>query len=219
MSEETVRRLLMKKRDRLLPIKDSLLYEKDDADGIDQDIPEEYIDQEDSGEDADDMEASVQDDEQDSIDSEDADDINNDEKPVNSDEEEHNKNPLDNPYAVNYQLGDQVTIGYSNGTHMEMTGIIEGYDKEGFYRIKWDNGHLSNGFTDIALAEFMQEQNENTCICGSNKRIIEGTNIVCDRCGRILGDATNKKIQSIKKPVSTSRPSIEESIRNSMKVR
>lgn len=100
-------------------------------------------------------------------------------------EEEHT-NPLDNTYAEKYQLGQEVVLAYANGMKSKLTGVIDGYDKEGFYRVKWYNGKTTNGITDIALADLVDTMQESKCVCGSTKFINEGKHIVCDECGRYI---------------------------------
>lgn len=147
-----------------------------------------------------------------------------DDTEVALDSDEENVNPLDNPYAVKFKLGDDVVLSYANGTKTEMKGSIEGYDKLGFYRIKWADGMTTNGITDIALLDLVDTKvtaTEGRCICGSKKRIREGKDIVCDKCGRvlkesprILGDDDGEKIRAEHRPMSTSRKSgMEESIK------
>lgn len=131
-------------------------------------------------------------------------------------------NPLDNNFAVNFNIGDKVTFVYANGTSTEMNATIEGYDKEGFYRVKWDNGSVSNGITDTALRAVTQSQDESTCVCGSTDFVVENESVVCDRCGRKIREGLDhltvldqqrpkgkKMIRSIPHDMSTAtRPNI-----------
>lgn len=135
-------------------------------------------------------------------------------------------NPLDNNYAVNYTLGDEVVLTYANGTNSDLVGHVEGYDKEGFYRVKWDSGLTTNGITDIALADFVSSKKESRCICGCDDLITEGRYVVCDNCGRRIREATKmdhltvldkqrpkgkRMIRSEAHPMSTAaRPNIAE---------
>lgn len=102
--------------------------------------------------------------------------------------EEENPNPLDNPYAVNYTIGDTVSLSFADGTKTKVSGTIEGYDKEGFYRVKWDSGKTTNGITDLALADLVVDMEEK-CVCGSEEFVTEGKNLVCDKCGRIIKES------------------------------
>lgn len=140
-------------------------------------------------------------------------------------------NPLDNNYAVKHTIGDEVLLAYSNGTKSKLKGEIDGYDKEGFYRIRWSNGLTTNGITDLALADLVSPKTESTCVCGSSKFVNEGKNIVCDRCGRRIREAVDpltladksrpkgkKLIRSEAHPVSTvMKPSISEAIKKALK--
>lgn len=134
-----------------------------------------------------------------------------------------NINPLDNSYAVNYKLGQRVSLMYTNGNDTKLHGTIEGYDKEGFYRVKWDNGLLTNGMTDITIAELIEDTQESKCICGSAEFVNEGKSLVCDKCGRrireskkgldqlAIADKARPKgkrlIRSEAHPISTAHPS------------
>ena len=226
MSDEIVRRLLSQKRDSIFLNESSRRLYEDPNDKIDitgGETPDEF-----SQDDID--EEPYTEDSEDDIDSEGEersdDDGQSDDSPEESSEEY--VNPLDNPYAVKYTLGDEVSIVYTNGTKTELQGVIEGYDKEGFYRIKWDNGFTTNGFTDIAIMEFVTSVEESRCICGSTEFYDEDNMKICDNCGRpikslketkstlTLADESRPKgkklIRSEAHPVSTaSKPSIEES--------
>lgn len=146
------------------------------------------------------------------------------------DDVEKSVNPLDNPYAVNHQIGDKVAISYLNGTKSDLHGTIEGYDKEGFYRIKWAGGLTTNGITDVALASMVDKKNE--CVCGSTKFVNEGKSIVCDKCGRIITETVDpltkadkarpkgkKLIRSEAHPMSTSlsEKTVQDTIRSAFK--
>lgn len=164
------------------------------------------------------------------VDSEEAD---SNPQPKPKPEAENSNNPLDNPYAVGYTMGDSVVLSYNDGTNSEMEGTIEGYDKEGFYRVKWNNGLLTNGMTDAAIASLIDHQDENKCICGSDHIVAEGKSLVCDKCGRVIKESIDlpdadktrkKKIRSEVHPMSTSIPecdnpkrSIRDSIRDAFK--
>lgn len=139
-------------------------------------------------------------------------------------ENKENVNPLDNPYAVKYALGQEVAMTYSDGTKTKLKGVVDGYDSEGFYRIQWANGMTTNGMTDIALADFVDGVQEQKCICGGTKFVDEEGNLVCDSCGRMIGESVNhlsiadkkrpagkKLIRSEAHPVSTT---MQDSIRN-----
>ncbi len=141
-------------------------------------------------------------------------------------------NPLDNAYAVKHTIGDEVLLAYSNGTNSKLKGEIDGYDKEGFYRVKWSNGLTTNGITDLALSDLITTKHESEkCVCGSTKFVNEGKYLVCDKCGRsiresndplTLADKSRPKgknlIRSEAHPTSTVlRPPISESIRKAFK--
>lgn len=144
-------------------------------------------------------------------------------------EEEKHSNPLDNMYAVNYELGQEVVLTYSTGKKTKLHGVIDGYDTEGFYRIKWDNGNTTNGLTDLALSDFVNGVEENSCVCGGKKFVNEGTRLVCDVCGRYIREgsdalsladksrpADKKLIRSEAHPLRTT---IQDSIRSAMRGR
>lgn len=129
--------------------------------------------------------------------------------------EKPHENPLDNSYALNYTLGQEVSLQYCNASsnHDSTTGFIDGYDSEGFYKVKWKDGSTTSGLTDIALAELVKvnspvvsESNNNlSCICGSHNIIREGDSYICDDCGREVSNTkTNKRIVSRPANVSTS---------------
>lgn len=159
-----------------------------------------------------------------------------DEHALDSEEEEGNLNPLDNPYAVNYKMGQEVSLVYSNGTRTKLKGTIDGYDPEGFYRIKWANGMTTNGITDIALADIIEENAQKQCLCGGTEFVEEDGILVCDTCGRsinegkdplALADKSRPKgkrlIRSEAHPISTAMKesskskSVEDVIRNAFK--
>lgn len=143
------------------------------------------------------------------------------------------ENPLDNLYAVQHTIGDEISIVLSKDANSALHGTIDGYDPEGFYRIRWDDGSTTNGFTDITLAAAMKKTNESKCVCGHNKFVVEDNYLVCDRCGRrirenktldtlTIADKSRPKgkrmIRSEAHPVSTAiRPNISETIRAAMK--
>lgn len=135
--------------------------------------------------------------------------------------EEENPNPLDNTYAVQFTIGDPVSVSYSDGSKSNVTGTIEGYDKEGFYRVKWSDGTITNGLTDIALAGLTTRVKESVCICGSKNFVTEGNHVICDECGRKIREARasdRKKIRSEQHPISTKdRPSIDNVILDALK--
>lgn len=139
-----------------------------------------------------------------------------------------NPNPLDNTYAMNYKMGDKIAMVYSTGAKTALEGTIEGYDKEGFYRVKWKDGRVTNGLTDIAIAELVGESvDESVCVCGCDKFVEEDGKLVCDKCGRIregadlLADAPKPKkriIRATPHPISTAtRPDISESINKALR--
>lgn len=148
-------------------------------------------------------------------------------------EEDSNEyiNPLDNAYAVKHTIGDEVLLAYSNGTNSKLKGEIDGYDKEGFYRIRWSNGLTTNGITDLALSDIISRKHENVCVCGSDEFVNEGKYIVCDNCGRRIRESNDpltladksrpkgkKLVRSEAHPTSTAiKPSIDESIRKAFK--
>lgn len=144
-----------------------------------------------------------------------------------------NTNPLDNIYAVNYQIGEEVTVGYTNGTSTGLAGTIDGYDEEGFYRIKWENGLTTNGISDLALLDKVDGLKENKCVCGCSEFVNEDKELVCDRCGRkmkesfdilTLADKSRPKgkklIRSIPHEMSTADrpniPDISEAIKSAL---
>lgn len=141
-------------------------------------------------------------------------------------EDNEHKNPLDNNYAVNFRLGQEVLLAYDDGTKSELGGTIEGYDAEGFYRIRWKNGKITEGFTDISIRDLVDNVGESLkCVCGNSEFINESNQIVCDCCGRVLKESSNpleladkkrpkgkKLIRSEAHPISTAiKPEISES--------
>lgn len=231
MSEEIVRRLRNRSKKDLDFLKESLnnhhLSEaEDDEEERNTDIqePEENI--EDTPE--------VEDEPEDATEDEYVDpEGESEEDSENSDDDDSNEyvNPLDNAYAVKHTIGDEVLLAYSNGTKSKLKGEIDGYDKEGFYRIRWSNGLTTNGITDLALSDLVSPKNESACVCGGNKFVNEGKYLVCDKCGRRIKESTNpltladksrpkdkKLIRSEAHPISTLlKPNISESIRKAFK--
>lgn len=152
-----------------------------------------------------------------------------DEDALGKDTEKANVNPLDNDYAVNYKMGDEVVLSYSDGTNSKLKGTVDGYDAEGFYRIKWASGLTTSGITDIALNDLVSH-NTNECICGSSHFVNEGNYVVCDTCGRRIRENIDqltkldksrpkgkRMIRSEAHPISTAvKPSIGESIRRAL---
>lgn len=147
--------------------------------------------------------------------------------------EEENPNPLDNTYAVEFSIGDEVAVSRANGSKSDLHCTIEGYDKEGFYRVKWPDGSVTNGLTDMALAGIATRVKENVCVCGSKNFVTEGANVVCDICGRKIYENMDhltvldksrpkgkRMIRSQAHPVSTSnKPNISlgETIKKSLR--
>lgn len=142
------------------------------------------------------------------------------------------ENPLDNHYATKFTLGDEVTMTYNTGATSGLKGTIEGYDVEGFYRVKWESGKITNGLTDTALASLVNKSvAESVCVCGHKDFITEGKYIVCDRCGRRIRESLDnltvldkerpkgkRMIRSVPHPISTAiRPDISETIRSAVK--
>lgn len=141
-------------------------------------------------------------------------------------------NPLDNPYAVKHGLGDHVVLSYINGKSKNaLEGTVEGYDPEGFYKVKWSDGSTTNGITDIAIADMIKKTNEDKCICGCKDLVTEGKYIICDDCGRVIRESASllqdldksrpkgkRMIRSEMHPISTAvKPSIAESIKKALK--
>lgn len=227
--EEIVRRLRSRDQKSLRSLKESLpikgIREEDEIPGDEEeDTLEDDIPEEDTQEEMPD----TPDGEEEESEVENPDTV---EDSPGEDPENEFVNPLDNTYAVRYKLGQEVALVYSNGTKSKLAGIIDGYDKEGFYRIKWSNGKTTSGITDIALADLVDDTNESKCVCGSDHFVNEGKLIVCDVCGRRIGDAITetedplqkadksrpsgkKLVRSEAHPVSTS---IQDSIRNAFK--
>lgn len=247
MSEEIVRRLRSRCQESLRMIKDSLPadgeVEEEEDDISDEDTPEEDVDttEEDTSEDEVDPDkqdtapeqgpmprrseggrasSSGEEDTTDEVPEEDPSDE------LDSGGGKDNVNPLDNQYAVKFALGEKVAIAYANGTATDAEAVIEGYDKEGFYRIKLPDGMVINGLTDISLTSLVKGTNESKCICGSHHFVNEGKSVVCDTCGRVIKENSQLTILSKEKskekniirpvlhPVSTAnKPNISENIR------
>lgn len=234
MSEEIVRRLRNRSKKDLDFLKESLnnhhLSEaEDDEEEKDIDIqePEENIEDTPEVEDTPEEEDTTEDE---YVDPE----GESEEDSENSDDEDSNEyvNPLDNAYAVKHNIGDEVLLAYSNGTKSKLKGEIDGYDKEGFYRVKWSNGMTTNGITDLALSDLITTKHESEkCVCGSTKFVNEDKYLVCDKCGRRIRESTDpltladksrpkgkKLIRSEAHPTSTLlKPPISESIRKAFK--
>ena len=230
MSEEIVRRLRNRSKKDLNFLKESLNnISEAEEDEEDKDIqePEEDIDDSPELEDTDDEEETPEDDEY--VDPEG--EIESDTDNIEDEDSGEYINPLDNVYAVKHTIGDKVLLAYSNGTNSKLKGEIDGYDKEGFYRIKWSNGLTTNGITDLALSDLVSSKHESKCVCGSSKFVNEGKSLICDRCGRRIKESMDpltladksrpkgkKMIRSEAHPVSTViKPAISESIRKAFK--
>lgn len=155
-------------------------------------------------------------------------------KPEKSSDEKVYDNPLDNEYAVHFTLGDEVNLTATGTKNSDLKkGVIEGYDPEGFYKVKWSDESTTNGLTDIALESLVKTTRENRCICGCDDFVEEDGKIVCDKCGRLhegtldaltLADKSRLKgkriIRSIPHEISTAnRPNIDmaEAIRKALK--
>lgn len=185
MSEEIVRRLRNRSRNEMNFLKESMnnhLNEEDEEEvsnpEVDEEVPDEGVE--------DHEEETPEDDEY-------VDPEGETEEENNEDVEDDNEyiNPLDNNYAVKYTIGDEVLVAYANGTNSKLKGEIDGYDKEGFYRIRWSNGLTTNGITDLALSGFNAPKTESNCVCGSSDFVTEGKYVVCDTCGRKIREATD----------------------------
>lgn len=157
-----------------------------------------------------------------------------DPKPEKSSDEKIYENPLDNEYAVHFTLGDEVNLIATGTKNSDLKkGVIEGYDPEGFYKVKWSDESTTNGLTDIALESLVKTVRENRCICGCTDFVEEDGRTVCNKCGRLnegtldtltLADKSRPKgrriIRSIPHEVSTAnRPNIDiaEAIRKALK--
>lgn len=231
MSDEIVRRLRNRSAASLRSLKESMPVQGLNEDEKDEELPdEETVDTEDTTEEAPEEEMDMDSDT-------DLSDTEAEEEPSEEDiakkepqetVPEEYPNPLDNKYAVKFPLGQEVVLTFANGTNTDLAGIIEGYDTEGFYRIKWNNGLTTNGMTDIAIAEMLVDTEESTCVCGSTEFVTEGKETVCDVCGRkierkrenldqlTLADKSRPKgkrlIRSEAHPMSTAeKPNISES--------
>lgn len=127
-------------------------------------------------------------------------------------------NPLQNDYATHYKIGDAVAIVYTDGTATEMKGTVDGYDPDGFYRIRLGDGSTLNGITDKSLS--IMNTNEGTCVCGSKDFVTEGKSLVCDNCGRIIKESCDNRSKICPKPSNVTtkvKPSIEESIKRALR--
>lgn len=240
MSEEIVRRLRSRDKKSMNFLKESLnthrLYEADEDEDEEfedeiENTPDEEI--EDNPEDIDDFEDRPRGKDSEIEDDDYVDPEGEVEEEDTTKEEVSNEyiNPLDNAYAVKYTIGDKVLLSYSNGTKSKLKGEIDGYDPEGFYRIRWSNGLTTNGITDLALADLISSKQESTCVCGSTDFVTEGKSLVCDHCGRYIRESMDpltladksrpkgkKLIRSEAHPVSTAiKPSVSESIRKAFK--
>ena len=220
MSDEIVRRLRNRSKKDINYLKESMSkFKINEADDDEEDIPDEDLPPMDDEEVAHEEEENEENKDEESEESSAEDDSKIDHK---------NPNPLDNIYAVNHKIGDEVTIAYTSGTNSELKGYIEGYDKDGFYRVKWEDGRITNGITDIAISDII---GDNKCVCGSTDFIQEGTTIICDVCGRRIRENEDpltkldksrpkgkRMIRSEAHPMSTSvKPSISETIRDIFK--
>ena len=67
------------------------------------------------------------------------------------DESESSANPLGNPYATGFNILDEVTLCYYDGTPTSLSMRVEGYDELGFYRCVLDNGKILAGLQDSVL--------------------------------------------------------------------
>lgn len=153
-------------------------------------------------------------------DEEDSEDLASEEEetPPEKNTEKH-PNPLENDYAINFKIGDEVSLAYANGTSTTLNFVIDGYDKNGFYRVMWEDGSTSEGFTDAALSA-LSDYKESKCICGSQTFVKEGKSLVCDKCGRLRESEGKKKSRIYSKPnnVNTGNsPDIAESIKRAFK--
>lgn len=140
-----------------------------------------------------------------------------------SDQKKSYDNPLDNPYAIHYTLGDDIYLAYSGESNDVREGVVDGYDPEGFYRVKWSDGSYTNGITDIALRELVRTvkaTTESKCVCGSTRLITENNHTICDICGRRIRESSedDEKIRAEMHPMSTAnKPNIAEAIKRALK--
>lgn len=216
MNDEIVRNLMKKKRSGMSNIKFSLLHES-----LREAEEDEELDMTPEGEEEEEIVDTPEGEEEEAPEE---DTTEEEEAPAEEEEVEEkpeNTNPLDNHYAVNYKIGDRVVFVHTSGAKSEITGVVEGYDKEGFYRIKCDDGTLFNGVTDILLSEKVSEDRRTRCVCGSTDFVQENGYMICDRCGRYIDEvAPVSESKNIKKrsfiraeahPMSTAtRPNINE---------
>jgi len=165
-------------------------------------------DEEDIRSESDDFDAETKDTPDEEIDSDEKDD-----KPIlpkPDEKDDLGKNPLDNVYAVNYTIGDPVVLVYTDNRKSKLTAVIDGYDKQGFYILKWGNNKRTPGVTDTMISSIVQNQESTMeCICGSKNIIKENNNLVCDDCGRLIDDKRKSPMKSVLGPVNTgNKPNI-----------
>ena len=56
-----------------------------------------------------------------------------------------------NKYCIQFKIGDEVRFNHGGGQYSDEVATISGYDKDGFYKVTWEDGSTSEGLSDTQL--------------------------------------------------------------------
>lgn len=56
-----------------------------------------------------------------------------------------------NKYCIQFKIGDEVRFSHGGGQYSDEVATISGYDKDGFYKVTWEDGSTSEGLSDTQL--------------------------------------------------------------------
>lgn len=56
-----------------------------------------------------------------------------------------------NKYCIQFKIGDEVRFNHGGGQYSDEVATISGYDKDGFYKVTWEDGSTSEGLSDAQL--------------------------------------------------------------------
>jgi uncharacterized protein YodC (DUF2158 family) len=71
------------------------------------------------------------------------------------------KESYKNKYSMKFKVGDRVKFIHSGNRLSPETATITGFDEDGFYQVKWDDGEISNGLGDFNLKLIVKPSNSN----------------------------------------------------------
>lgn len=58
---------------------------------------------------------------------------------------------IGNKYCTKFKIGQEVRFNHGGGQYSDEVATISGYDKDGFYKVTWEDGSTSEGLSDAQL--------------------------------------------------------------------